>query len=116
MRIRPGLQLVIHGEVFARHRHRLSRLTLQRIVVKGIEHNFDLVKKRFGAVAHVRELNIGDYPYPDLMDLFVKMDYKGWLSLEARTKPKDRIAAMREQVIVFKEMVAKSQAKLAKKA
>ncbi len=30
---------------------------------EGLEHNFNLVKDRFGATVHVRELNIGDYPY-----------------------------------------------------
>ena len=29
---------------------------------EGLDHNFDLVKDRFGATVHVRELNLGDYP------------------------------------------------------
>ncbi len=72
---------------------------------KGLEYNFNLVKKRFGTIVHVREFNIGDYPYQELIDLFVAMDYKGWILLEARTKPKDRIAAMIEQREVFEKMV-----------
>lgn len=79
---------------------------------KGLAYNFDLVKNRFGRTVHVRELNIGDYPYQELMDRFVKMDYIGWILLEARTKPKDRIAALIEQREVFEEMVRKAQAKL----
>ncbi|MBN1126662.1 MAG: sugar phosphate isomerase/epimerase [Sedimentisphaerales bacterium] len=78
----------------------------------GLEYNFNLVRKRFGKTVHVRELNIGDYPYQKLMDLFVKMNYKGWILLEARTKPKDRIAALVEQRLVFEEMIRKGQAKL----
>ena len=77
---------------------------------EGLEHNFDLVKGRFGATAHVRELNVGGYPYPQLMGLFVKMDYAGWILLECRTKPKDRVAALVEQRKVFEGMVAKAQA------
>ncbi|RKY09461.1 MAG: sugar phosphate isomerase/epimerase [Planctomycetota bacterium] len=79
---------------------------------KGLEYNFNLVKKRFATTAHVREFNIGDYPYQKLIDLFVAMDYKGWILLEARTKPKDRIAALIEQRQVYEKMVKNAQAKL----
>jgi sugar phosphate isomerase/epimerase len=80
---------------------------------EGLEYNFNLVKDRFGDTVHVRELNIGDYPYQDLMNLFVKMDYKGWILLEARTKPEDRVKALAEQRQVFGDMVAKAQARSA---
>ncbi len=79
---------------------------------KGLEYNFNLVKKRFSTIVHAREFNIGDYPYQKLIDLFVAMDYKGWILLEARTKPKDRIAAMIEQRQVFEKMVKSAQEKL----
>jgi len=77
---------------------------------EGLEYNFNLVKDRFGDTVHVRELNLGDYPYQDLMNLFVKMDYKGWILLEARTKQKDRVKALAEQRHVFGDMVAKARA------
>jgi hypothetical protein len=32
------------------------------------------------------------------------MRYKGWILLEARTEPADRISAMKEQLAVFKKM------------
>lgn len=76
---------------------------------EGLEHNFNLVKDRFGATCHVRELNVGDYPYQDLIRLLVKMDYAGWVLLECRTKQKDRIAALIEQREVFETMVAKAR-------
>ncbi len=76
---------------------------------QGLEYNFNLVKDRFGDTVHVRELNIGDYPYQELMNLFVAMDYAGWILLEARTKPDDRLKALAEQREVFEEMVAKAQ-------
>jgi len=76
----------------------------------GLEHNFNLVKDRFGATVHIRELNIGEYPYQQLINLFVKMDYKGWILLEARTKPEDRVKALAEQRVLFEQMVAKAQA------
>jgi len=73
---------------------------------EGLVHNFNLVKDRFGATAHVRELNLDDYPYQQLMDLFVKMDYDGWILLECRTSPDDRVAALVEQRKVWEDMVA----------
>jgi hypothetical protein len=76
---------------------------------QGLEYNFNLVKDRFADTVHVRELNIGSYPYQDLMNLFVAMDYAGWILLEARTKPQDRVKALAEQRDVFEEMVAKAQ-------
>jgi sugar phosphate isomerase/epimerase len=79
---------------------------------RGLEHNFNLVKDRFGATAHVRELNMGDYPYQQLIELFVKMGYDGWILLECRTSPPDRVAAMIQQRRVFEDLIAKAQAKL----
>jgi sugar phosphate isomerase/epimerase len=75
---------------------------------KGLQYNFDLVKKRLGATTHVRELNLGDYPYQDLIKLLVHANYAGWVLLECRTKPADRVAAMIEQLQVFERMVAKA--------
>ncbi len=76
---------------------------------EGLEYNFNMVKDRFGDTVHVRELNIGDYPYQKLMNLFVAMDYNGWILLEARTNPDDRVKALAEQRQVFGQMVAKAQ-------
>jgi sugar phosphate isomerase/epimerase len=76
---------------------------------QGLEYNFNLVKDRFGDTVHVRELNIGDYPYRQLMNLFVKMNYKGWILLEARTKPEDRVKALADQQQIFEQMLAKAQ-------
>ena len=84
----------------------------QDLIGDGLEANFNLVKDRLGTTTHVRELNIGDYPYQELMDLFVAMDYQGWILLEARTKPKDPIAAMNEQREVFETMIKNAQEKL----
>ena len=79
---------------------------------EGLEYNFNLVKNRFGATVHVREFNVGQYPYQQLINLFVNMDYKGWILLEARTKPQDRVKALSEQRTLFEQMVAKAQASI----
>jgi sugar phosphate isomerase/epimerase len=77
---------------------------------EGLEHNFNLVKDRLADTVHVRELNIGDYPYQKLMNLFVEANYKGWILLEARTKPKDRVKALEEQRKVWVGMIKKAKA------
>lgn len=73
---------------------------------EGLEHNFNLVKDRFGATAHVREFNVGDYPYPELIRLFVEMEYSGWILLECRSKVKDGVKALNEQRELFEKMVS----------
>ncbi len=81
----------------------------QDLLPPGLEPNFNSVKKWFGDTVHVRELNVGNYPYQQLMDLFTGIKYDGWILLEARTEPVDKIAAMNEQMSVFNEMIAKAK-------
>jgi sugar phosphate isomerase/epimerase len=80
----------------------------------GLEYNFNLIKNRFGDTVHVRELNIGSYPYQQLMSLFFEMDYEGWILLECRTDPADKVMAMIEQNNVFEAMIKKAQNKIKK--
>jgi sugar phosphate isomerase/epimerase len=82
----------------------------QDLAGQGLEYNFNSVKDRFAATVHIRELNVGDYPYQQLINLFVGMDYKGWILLEARTKPADRVKALAEQRVLFEQMVGNAQA------
>lgn len=70
----------------------------------GLAANFAMVRDRFGDTAHVREFNVGKYPYPELFGLLKKTRYAGWVLLEARTKPKDRIAALIEQREIFEKL------------
>lgn len=76
---------------------------------KGFQYNFRLVRDRFGDTAHVRELDSTEYPYQQLMGLLVQTDYNGWVLLEARGKPDDRIAALRHQRELFEQMVARAR-------
>jgi sugar phosphate isomerase/epimerase len=73
----------------------------------GLEVNFDMVKARFGDICHVRELNDTTYPYQDLMNLFVKNKYHGWVLLECRTNPEDKVKALIEQRDIFEKMTGK---------
>jgi len=79
----------------------------------GLSANYELVKKRFGATCHVRELESKDYPYQELINLLVKDDYAGYVMLESSTQPKEPVAALAAQVALFKKMVAAAQKKVA---
>lgn len=76
---------------------------------EGLEHNFNLVKDRFGQTAHVRQLTVRDYPWQALIKLFVKMDYRGWLLLEASSSPPDRLAALIKEREAFEQMLAEAR-------
>ena len=81
----------------------------QDLLSPGLEGNFNSVKKWFGDTVHVRELNVGKYPYEDLMKLFVDIKYDGWILLECRQKPDDRVAAMHQQKEIFEAMIEKAR-------
>ena len=81
----------------------------QDLLPPGLEGNFNSVKKWIGDTVHVRELNIGNYPYQQLFDLFAQMNYSGWIIMEARTDPADKVAALKEQLVVFNQLVANSK-------
>ncbi|TDB62282.1 sugar phosphate isomerase/epimerase family protein [Arundinibacter roseus] len=75
------------------------------LIGQGLEYNFNLVKDRFGDTVHVRELDDTTYPYQELMNLFKKMNYKGWILLECRTDPKDKVQALIDQRKIFEKML-----------
>lgn len=75
----------------------------------GLEANFNTLKKWFGDTVHVRELNVGDYPYQQLINLFSRIKYNGWILLEARTEPNDRVQSMKDQLTVFNDMVKRAK-------
>lgn len=81
----------------------------QDLLPPGLETNFNSVKKWFGDTVHVREFNVGEYPYQQLMNLFAGINYNGWILLEARTDPADKVAAMIEQKKIFTGMIAKAK-------
>jgi sugar phosphate isomerase/epimerase len=75
----------------------------------GLEENFNSVKKWFGDTVHVHELNLPNYPYQQLFNLLTKMKYNGWVLLEASSNPADKVAAMKEQLALFSQMIAASK-------
>lgn len=77
---------------------------------QGLAHNFQLVSPRFGATVHVRELTEKDYPYQELFQLLTGIHYTGWILLEARTDPADKVAAMKEQKAAFDSLLKSATA------
>ena len=75
----------------------------------GIEANFAKVKHFLGQTVHIREVNEGDYPYNKLATLLVEADYEGFVCLEARTKPEDRVKALAEQRDLFMQLVTQAR-------
>jgi sugar phosphate isomerase/epimerase len=78
----------------------------QDLLPPGLEGNFNMLKRWFGDTVHVRELNDGNYPYQQLFDLFGGINYNGWILLEARTEPADKVAAMKEQLALFNQLTS----------
>lgn len=81
----------------------------QDLLGDGLEANFKLVRKRFGATCHVRELDTKDYPFAKLIELLVTSKYEGWVLLECSSKPADRLAALTAQRKLFEDYVKKAQ-------
>ncbi|QDV22114.1 sugar phosphate isomerase/epimerase family protein [Aureliella helgolandensis] len=75
---------------------------------EGLEANFKMVQKRIGDTTHIREMNLEDYPYPELMKLLVDAKCEGWVLLEARTNPQDKVAALIEQRKIFERLIQAS--------
>src|SRR5690606_15547129 len=44
-----------------------------------LEQGFDALSRWFGDTVHVREFDVGDYPYAELMQLFTSINYDGWI-------------------------------------
>jgi len=81
----------------------------QDLAGEGLEHNFRLVSDRFGATCHTREMDSEKYPYQELFNLLVEIDYAGWLLLECSSKQTDPVAALHRQVALFRQLVTRAQ-------
>ncbi|MBI1345062.1 TIM barrel protein [bacterium] len=78
----------------------------------GLEHNFNLVKDRFGSTAHIHLLEMPEYPFAKLLDLYVGIDFNGWLMLEEGKVPADPVAELAKQRILFDKMLAEARARV----
>jgi sugar phosphate isomerase/epimerase len=79
---------------------------------EGLEHNFNLVKDRFGATTHIHLLDSPSYPHQKLLDLYVALDYQGWWLLEEGKVPEDIVGELGKQRALFDKMLADSRARV----
>jgi hydroxypyruvate isomerase len=75
------------------------------LLQEGLQGNFNMVKKWIGDTVHVRGFNISSYPYQELLNMLAGINYKGWILIESDTQPTDKIAAMKEQLLLFNQLV-----------
>lgn len=75
---------------------------------EGFTHNFNLIKDRLGDTIHVHEMQTDPYPYPELMQELVDMNYSGWVLWECTSEPEDTVAAMAEQKKIWQGLVAQA--------
>ena len=78
----------------------------QDLEAPGLEHNFNLVKDRLGQTTHIHRMDLKNYPWPQLLDLYVKADYSGWMMLEEGDIPQDPAAELIVQRKLFDQMLA----------
>jgi len=76
---------------------------------KGFEYSFNLVKGFLGHTVHVHDFKDPKFPNQLQLDLLAKMNWDGWVLLEASAKVEDRVAALIEQRELFDKMVAKTR-------
>lgn len=77
---------------------------------EGLEHNFKLVRSRFGDTCHVHRLNNRGYPYARLVKLLVDSQYQGWVMLEDGKPEKDPFTQLIQQREVFEKLLADASA------
>jgi hypothetical protein len=56
-----------------------------------------MVCDRFGQTAHIHLMESETYPHDKLLDLYVGIDYSGWLMLEEGKVPEDPAAALKSE-------------------
>lgn len=81
----------------------------QDLEAPGLEHNFNLVKARLGQTTHIHKMDSKNYPWTELLDLYVKADYSGWLMLEEGEVPQDPAAELITQRKLFDQMLAEAR-------
>jgi sugar phosphate isomerase/epimerase len=78
---------------------------------KGFTYNFNLVKDRLGDTIHVHEMDTVPYPWQDLMDELVKMNYSEWILWECASNPDNKVEALINQRKIWEGLLAKAEAK-----
>ncbi len=81
----------------------------QDLETPGLEHNFNLVKSRLGQTTHIHRFDKPNYPWEQLLDLYVKADYSGWMMFEEGPIPEDPAGELTVQRQLFDKMLAEAR-------
>jgi len=85
------------------------------LIGQGLEYNFNLVKDRLGDTVHIHEMDSDAYPWQQLMTLFVKMDYSGWMLWECSSDPDNKVEALIRNRKMWEQLVANAESLKAKR-
>ena len=72
---------------------------------KGLEANFNMVKKYLGATTHIHDLT-SDYPWQQLFTLLKQAKYEGWTLVEEGADTPDPIRVMKYYRLLWERMTA----------
>lgn len=78
----------------------------------GLEHNFNLVKNRFGETCHIHRMEQKDYPHQKVIDLYVGIDWNGWMMLEEGKLPEDIVSELARERELFGKMLADARSRV----
>ena len=84
----------------------------QDLEAPGLEHNFNLVKDRLGRTTHIHRFDVNNYPWAQLMELFVRADYSGWMMLEEGEVPADPAGELVRQRELFDQKLSEARQKV----
>jgi sugar phosphate isomerase/epimerase len=79
---------------------------------EGLAANFALVQQRFGQTTHIHRAANAGYPLARLLELFVGIDYSGWLMLEEGTVPPQPELELIQERQAFFELLHAAQRKV----
>lgn len=81
----------------------------QDLEAPGLEHNFNLVKDRLGRTTHIHRFDVNNYPWSQLLELFVRADYSGWMMLEEGEVPSDPAGELARQRELFEQKLSEAR-------
>lgn len=85
------------------------------LIGQGLEYNFNLVKDRIGDTVHIHEMDSDAYPWQQLMNLFAKINYSGWMLWECSSDPENKVEALIKNRKMWEQLVANTENTKAKR-
>ena len=74
---------------------------------KGLDYNYGLVRDKIN-IFHIHDLRNDNYPWKRIFQLMRAAKFSGWTLIEDGKPPKDILAAMKENRVLWQKLVAQS--------